>query len=60
MRAGGTSDDRNAFYEQARAKVVAGGRSKLMTALELYGQIAKFSLRPLRYALARRLHKACN
>ena len=61
MRAGGTSDSRNAFYEQARAKVLAGGRSKFMTTLELYAKIAKFSLRPLRYRLARMSkHKAGN
>jgi glycosyltransferase involved in cell wall biosynthesis len=54
MRAGGASDHRNAFYEQARAKVATGGRNKLLTTLELYKNLAKFSLRPLRYALAKR------
>lgn len=54
MRAGGTSDNRKAFYEQARAKILTGGRSKFLTTLELYGKIAKFSLRPIRYTLARR------
>ena len=53
MRAGGVSDLRIAYLEQARAKVATGGRSKLLTALELCGNNAKYSLRPLRYALAR-------
>ena len=57
VRAGGQSDQRIALYEQARAKVTAGGRNKLLTTLELYGMIAKFSLRPLRYAMARRLRR---
>ena len=55
MRAGGLSDHRAAFFEQARAKVAAGGRNKLLVALELYGKIAKSMLRPIRYALARTL-----
>ncbi|HEV2484001.1 MAG TPA: glycosyltransferase family 2 protein [Terracidiphilus sp.] len=53
-RAGGLSDQRDAFFEQARAKATAGGRNRLLVTLELYGKIAKYTLRPLRYALARR------
>jgi glycosyltransferase involved in cell wall biosynthesis len=52
MRAGGNSDQRKAFVEQARAKVTTGGRNKLLTTLEHLGKNAKFTLRPLRYALA--------
>jgi len=54
MRAGGTSDTCRAFLEQARAKISAGGRNALLTTVELYAKIAKYSLRPLRYAMARR------
>jgi glycosyltransferase involved in cell wall biosynthesis len=54
MRAGGVSDLPRAFEEQARAKVVTGGRNKFLTALERFAKNAKFTLRPLRYALARK------
>jgi glycosyltransferase involved in cell wall biosynthesis len=53
MRAGGLGDLRLAYLEQARAKVATGGRNKLLATLELFGNNAKHSLRPLRYALAR-------
>jgi hypothetical protein len=53
MRAGGNCDRRIAFLEQARAKVATGGRNKMMAALELCGNNAKYALRPFRYALAR-------
>jgi hypothetical protein len=53
MRAGGNSDRRKAFAEQARAKVASGGRNKLLTTLEHLVKNAKFTLRPLRYAMAR-------
>jgi glycosyltransferase involved in cell wall biosynthesis len=53
MRAGGNSDCRKAFAEQARAKVASGGRNKLLTTLEHLVKNAKFTLRPLRYAMAR-------
>ena len=52
MRAGGTSDRRRAFFEQARAQVSTGGRNKLLTVLELVGRNAKYTLRPLRSRLA--------
>jgi glycosyltransferase involved in cell wall biosynthesis len=53
MRAGGVSGPRKALEEQARAKVATGGRSKMLTAMELLLANAKFSLRPLRYTLGR-------
>ena len=53
MRAGGVSDLRVAYLEQARAKVATGGRNKWLAALELCVNNAKYTLRPLRYALAR-------
>jgi glycosyltransferase involved in cell wall biosynthesis len=53
MRAGGNCDRRIAFVEQARAKVATGGRNKFLAALELCANNAKYTLRPLRYALAR-------
>ena len=53
MRAGGVSDGREALVEQARAKAAAGGRSKLLAALELHFANAKFALHPLVYALRR-------
>jgi glycosyltransferase involved in cell wall biosynthesis len=53
MKAGGVSDLRIAYLEQARAKVATGGRNKLLTTLELCANNAKYALRPLRYALAR-------
>lgn len=53
MRAGGGSDSRKALKEHARAIVSAGGRSKMFAALELHLANAKFTLRPLRYALRR-------
>jgi glycosyltransferase involved in cell wall biosynthesis len=54
MRAGGVSCSRKALIEQARAKIDAGGRNRLLTALEFRWASAKFALRPLRYALGRR------
>ena len=53
MRAGGVGDLRIAYLEEARAKVATGGRNKLLAALEFCANNAKYSLRPLRYALAR-------
>jgi len=57
MRAGGVSCTRIALKEQARAKVAAGGRSKLLTAVELQIENAKFVMRPLRYALGRMIQR---
>ena len=53
MRAGGVSDARQALVEQARAKVAAGGRNKLLAVLELHFANAKFALHPLRHALGK-------
>jgi len=53
MRAGGNSDQRKAFIEIARAKIATGGRNKLLTTLEHFGKNFKYTLRPLRYALAK-------
>jgi glycosyltransferase involved in cell wall biosynthesis len=54
MRAGGVSFSRSMFPEQAHAKVATGGRSKLLTTLELYAEYAKSLLRPpVRYALGK-------
>lgn len=53
MRAGGVSGARGALKEQARAKVESGGRHRVLAAMELHWANAKFSLRPLRYALKR-------
>jgi len=51
MRAGGVSSTRRSLEEAARAKVAAGGRSKLLTTMELQIANAKFALRSLRYGL---------
>ena len=53
MRAGGVSCTIKALTEQARAKVAAGGRSRVLAEMELRLAKAKFALRPLRYALER-------
>ena len=53
MRAGGVSDDRQSLDEQARAKMNAGGRPRLLSTIELYFAKSKFALRPLRYSLGR-------
>jgi glycosyltransferase involved in cell wall biosynthesis len=46
MRAGGVSCSRRALDEQARAKNSTGGRSKTLTAIELYVEKAKTVLHP--------------
>jgi glycosyltransferase involved in cell wall biosynthesis len=46
MRAGGVGSSSMALAETARAKVVTGGRSKLLAAIELYIEKAIFPLRP--------------
>jgi glycosyltransferase involved in cell wall biosynthesis len=51
MRAGGASGSRIAIAEKARAKMTAGGRSKILTSIELCVDNAKFMVRPLHYAL---------
>jgi glycosyltransferase involved in cell wall biosynthesis len=54
MRAGGVSCSRGALDEQARAKVSTGGRSKTLTAIELYVEKAKTVLHPpVRYILGK-------
>lgn len=53
MRAGGVSFTRKALAEQARAKVLAGGRNKLLALVELYIAYAKYPLRPLRQGVER-------
>jgi glycosyltransferase involved in cell wall biosynthesis len=58
MQDGGVSCTRQALEEQARAKRVTGGRSKLLTAMELKIANLKFSLRPLRYAWGRLLARS--
>lgn len=57
MRAGGISDSRTALVEQARAKIIAGGRSPILVALELRFANAKFALRPLRRAWGRLIRR---
>ena len=52
MRAGGVSCTRKALDEQARAKVLTGGRSRTLTAIEMYVEKAKTVLHPpVRYIL---------
>jgi glycosyltransferase involved in cell wall biosynthesis len=51
MRAGGISDSLKALDEQARAKILTGGRSKLIAAFERHIARTKFFIRPLRAAL---------
>jgi glycosyltransferase involved in cell wall biosynthesis len=56
MRAGGASFSRTMLTEKARAKVATGGRSKLLTAMELFAEYAKSVLGPpVRDALGRRM-----
>jgi glycosyltransferase involved in cell wall biosynthesis len=55
MTAGGVSCSREALNEEARAKVATGGRSTLLTALELRIANVKYSLRPLRYLLGKKV-----
>jgi glycosyltransferase involved in cell wall biosynthesis len=60
MRAGGVSCTRTALAETARAKVAAGGRSKVLAAMELYLGYAKSLLHsPVRYALGRIMARRC-
>jgi glycosyltransferase involved in cell wall biosynthesis len=53
MRAGGVSDDATALIEAKRAKIVAGGRNKVLAELDLRIAKAKFVLRPLRRVLGK-------
>jgi glycosyltransferase involved in cell wall biosynthesis len=53
MRAGGFSDNRNAFADATRAKIISGGRNALLATIELRIANAKFHLRPLRRVLGR-------
>jgi glycosyltransferase involved in cell wall biosynthesis len=54
MRAGGVSFSRRMLAEQAHAKTATGGRSRLLTNLELYVEYAKSVARPpVRYALGK-------
>jgi len=58
MRAGGLSLTYAAIEEEARAKMSAGGRNRVLTALELYLAKVKFPLRIPRAALAKRARRA--
>jgi glycosyltransferase involved in cell wall biosynthesis len=51
MRAGGASATRQALQEKARAKVVTGGRNKVLTSIELLLDNAQYAARPLLYSL---------
>jgi glycosyltransferase involved in cell wall biosynthesis len=55
MRGGGISSTygSKAFEEELRAQVETGGRNKTLAMIHMYVQKAKFSLRPLRFALGR-------
>jgi glycosyltransferase involved in cell wall biosynthesis len=55
MRGGGQSSTYGfrAFEEEARAQVETGGRNKTLATIHKYVQKAKFSLRPIRFALGR-------
>ena len=54
MRGGGASNTSIALNEQARAKIATGGRSLVLTALELYFEKAKTVLHPpVRYVLGK-------
>lgn len=46
MRDGGVSSTRTMLVEQARAKVLTGGRSKWLTTMELYIEYVKHALPP--------------
>jgi glycosyltransferase involved in cell wall biosynthesis len=61
IRAGGVSCNRRALDEQARAKVSTGGRSKILTSIEMYVEKAKtFFHPPVRYALGKLLGQSSN
>jgi len=53
MRAGGLSDDPNAFADATRAKIISGGRNPTLAVLELQIARVKVFLRPLRRAFGR-------
>ena len=53
MRADGMSDDRNAFADATRAKILTGGRNPKLAEIELTIARAKFVLRPVRRTLGR-------
>jgi glycosyltransferase involved in cell wall biosynthesis len=53
MRGEGVSSTRGALNEQARAKILAGGRNRFLAAMELQMANAKYLVRPLRHVLAR-------
>jgi glycosyltransferase involved in cell wall biosynthesis len=54
MRAGGVSTNRIALAEQERAKITAGGRSRVLAALEMYFETAKTVLHPpVRFVLGK-------
>jgi glycosyltransferase involved in cell wall biosynthesis len=53
MRAGGISDDSSVLHEAKRAKILSGGRNRMLAELDLYFASAVFLLRPLRRALNR-------
>jgi ABC-type bacteriocin/lantibiotic exporter with double-glycine peptidase domain len=55
MRGGGISSTygSKAFEEEARAQVETGERNKALATIHKFVQKAKFSLRPIRFALGR-------
>ena len=53
MRGGGMTDGRRTLADATRAKIMAGGRNRLLAKVELCFANAKFPLRPLRRILGR-------
>jgi hypothetical protein len=53
MRSGGVSDSGAALVETKRAKILAGGRNRMLAELEFLVAKAKFSMRHLSHALRR-------
>jgi len=51
MQAGGASTSLQALAEKAKAKVVTGGRSKVIASIELFLDDAQYFARPLLYSL---------
>jgi glycosyltransferase involved in cell wall biosynthesis len=53
MRAGGVSASRQALREKAKAKIVTGGRGRILTSIELAFDDMQYMVRPLLYRLRR-------
>jgi hypothetical protein len=56
VRAGGMTDTRRALAEATRAKILTGGRPRLIAEAELWFANLKYPLRPLRRAFDRFAH----